>query len=240
MYKRQDRALHEVVNRADLFAFLLKNADEFLADDLALGLRIGHARQLAEETRFRVHADEVDVPLAERGLDLVALVLAHQAVVDEYAGELAADRLGQQGRCDRRIHAAGQRQQHLAVAHLAADGGDRVVLIVAHRPVALGAADLIEEVAQHKRAVFRVVDLRVELHTVKTARLVRDRGGRAHGGVRGERKARRDLGHIVAVAHPRDALCGQTLEETAAVVIEGLSLAVFAGGVLLRGSDLAA
>ena len=38
--------------------------------------------------------------LPERGLDLVALVLAHQAVVHEDAGELVADGLGQQRRRD--------------------------------------------------------------------------------------------------------------------------------------------
>ena len=42
-----------------------------------------------------------------------------------------------------------------------------VLLVVAHGPVALGAADLIEEVADHVGAVLRVVDLRVVLDAVE-------------------------------------------------------------------------
>ena len=77
--------------------------------------------RLVQEALFRVDADEVDVPVLERGFDLVALVLAQQTVVDEDAGELIADGLGQQRRRNGGVHAAGKRQQHLAVADLGAD-----------------------------------------------------------------------------------------------------------------------
>ena len=48
------------------------------------------------------------------------------------------------------------------------------------------------------------------------------------------------LFHVVAVAHPRHALFRQTLEELAGRIEEGLSLAVFARGRVVRRHDLAA
>ena len=46
----------------------------------------------------------------------------------------------------------------LSLIHICGDGG---VLVVAHRPVALRAADLVEEVADHVLAVLGVVDFGV-------------------------------------------------------------------------------
>ncbi len=119
-----DGALHQIVHPADLLGLLLKDADELLADDFALALRLADAGELLQEAGLSVHPDEVDVPLGEGGLHLVALVLAHQAVVHEHTGELAAHRLGQQCGGHGGIHAAGQGQQHLAAAHLLPDGLD--------------------------------------------------------------------------------------------------------------------
>ena len=51
-----------------------------------------------------------------------------------------------------------------------------------------------------------------------------------------QREALGHLCHVIAVAHPGDALLRQTLEQAAAGVKEGLGLAVFPGGVGLGGS----
>ena len=90
---------------------------------MILRLRSGSVTpaSLPRKRRLGVDADEVDVPLPEGCLDLVALVLAHQAVVHEDAGELTADGLCEQRRGNGAVHAAGQGQQHLAVADLLAD-----------------------------------------------------------------------------------------------------------------------
>ena len=101
-------------------------------------------------------------------------------------------------------------------------------------------ADLIEEVAEHQRTVFGVVDLRMILNAVEAAFFVRDSGGRAGVGVRDKLEALRHLRHVVAVAHPRNALCGQTLEQLAVGVVEGTGLAVLTRGILLRCGDLTA
>ena len=241
---RINGALCEVIHladlRADLLAHLLEGADELRADRLALVLGVGQTLERGKELVLFVHADEVEVPLGERLLDLVALVLAHQTVVYEYAGQLIADRLREQSGRNRGVNAAGQREQDLAVADLFADRLDRGVLVVLHGPVALGVADLIEEVLQHQRAVFGVVYLGMILNAVEAARFICDSGGRAGIGVCDEFEALRNLCHVVAVAHPGNTLGGQTLEQLAAGVVEGAGLAVFTRGVLLCGGDLTA
>ena len=78
------------------------------------------------------------------------------------------------------------------------------------------------------------------LHAVKATRFVCDRRGRAHLGVRHQFKALRHPGHVVSVAHPRNALRRQTLEQLAVRVIKRLGLAVFARRILLRCGDKAA
>ena len=58
---RVDRALHEEVHRADLMRDLLEDADELLADDLPLPLRLFNARQTGQEALLRVDADEIQL-----------------------------------------------------------------------------------------------------------------------------------------------------------------------------------
>ena len=90
---RVQRALHEEPRAGVLARDLLEDADELLADRLALGLGIGHPGELREEPVLGLHVDErhVEVP-RERLLDLLGLPLAVQPVVDEHAGQLVADR----------------------------------------------------------------------------------------------------------------------------------------------------
>ena len=67
---------------ADLAGLLLEHADELGADDLALGLGLGYAVELAEEAVGGVDVDEVGVELVLEDVDdLLALALAHEAVV---------------------------------------------------------------------------------------------------------------------------------------------------------------
>ena len=60
--------------------------------------------------------------MAEHRDDLLALALAHEAVVDMHADQLPAHRLDEQRGHDGGVHAAGQGQQNLPVADLRADG----------------------------------------------------------------------------------------------------------------------
>ena len=72
----------------------------------------------------------------------VRLALPQQPVVDEDAGQLVADRLGEQGRDDRRIDAAGQPADHPVVADPLRMLGDRLRDEVARVARCPAAADL--------------------------------------------------------------------------------------------------
>ena len=122
---RIERALGEEVGAADLLRFGLEHVDELGADELALRLGVGDAGEAAEEVRARVHVDQRDVvAVAEQRNDLLRLAEPHQAVVDEDAGQLIADRFVDQHRGDRAVDAARQAADHPPVADLLADVGD--------------------------------------------------------------------------------------------------------------------
>ena len=125
-----ERALHEELDvlavRAglgdDLARRLLEDPDELAADDLALLLGVADAGERGEELLGRVddlqlHAGGGD----EVPLDLLGLARAQQAVVDEHAGQLVADRALHERRGDRRVDAAGQPADDLLAADLRAD-----------------------------------------------------------------------------------------------------------------------
>ena len=75
-----ERALHQEPRAGVLAGHLLEHADELLADDLALALGVGDARELREEPvgRLHVHQRHAEMP-GERLLDLLGLALAVQA-----------------------------------------------------------------------------------------------------------------------------------------------------------------
>ena len=94
-------------------------------------LRIGHSGQLVQEAVNGIHIDQVGVHLVPEYLDhLLRLALAQQAMVHMDTGQLLANGLDEQSGHDRGVHAAGQRQKDLLVAHLLADQlhlvGDKV------------------------------------------------------------------------------------------------------------------
>ena len=118
-------ALSQEGDALQLLSFFSENVDELLADNLALLLRVGNAGQLVQKAIHSVHIDEVGVHLVLEDVDhLLALALAHEAVVHVHAHEVLPDGLDQQRRHHAGVHAAGQGQQHLAAAHLLPDGLD--------------------------------------------------------------------------------------------------------------------
>ena len=80
----------------------------------------------------------------------------------------------------------------------------------------------------HLYAVFGVVYLGMELHAVEAARLIRDGHVGTALGMRGQLEAVGHLFHVIAVAHPAYAACGQTLKQFAFGIVEGFGTAVFA------------
>ena len=102
----------------------------------------------------------------------IALAQPQQTMIDEHAHQLSADGAVQERRDDGRIDAAGQAQQHLAVADLSAHALDGVLDDVADAPQRLAAADLAHETLEQLRALTRVRHLGMELHAVEAAPLI--------------------------------------------------------------------
>ena len=117
--------------------------------------------------------------VAAEGLDhLRGLVLAEQAVVDEDAGELVADRLVDEQRGDGAVDAAGEAAEHALAADARADPLDLLLDHGGGRPGGRGVGDAVEEVLQHLLAVRGVHDLGVELDAVEAADRVLERADR--------------------------------------------------------------
>ena len=89
---RIDRALGEPAGILDLFGFSLEDVHKFAADDLALLLGVGDARERIHEAVDGIYHDELEAHVLFKGFaNLFAFALAKEAVVDEDAGEAAAD-----------------------------------------------------------------------------------------------------------------------------------------------------
>ena len=97
-----DRSLCQHIDFPEFFRFGFKNADEFLADDSPLFLRLGDARQPAQEAFLRVDSVQMQTEAAAEGLlHKVAFVFPQQAVVDEHADQIVPDGTVQQQGGDR-------------------------------------------------------------------------------------------------------------------------------------------
>ena len=158
------------------------------------------------------HAETV----AERVHHLRRLVLAQQAVVDEDAGELVADRLVYEQRRDGAVDAARQRAEDPVASDARADPLDLLLDHRGRRPRRRSARDPVEEILQHLLTIWRMDDLWMELDSVQPPPLVLERGDRRRIGGCGDLRARGRRDDRVAVAHPRDLLLGQILPQCAA------------------------
>ena len=96
-----DRALRQKFAVAVFFRLVLKNVHEFRADDLALLFGIDNARKFAEKAFGSVHVHEVQIHFGKAFVYFLALVLAHETVIDIDADELIRHRLGYERRADR-------------------------------------------------------------------------------------------------------------------------------------------
>jgi hypothetical protein len=115
-----------------------------------------------------VHERHLEVVL-ERGHDLLTLVLAEQAVVDEHACQPIAQRtVDDQGGCGR-VDPAGKAADGTTVADLLANQRDLLVDDRCRGPVAFALADVEEEGLQDVGAVRRVDYLGMELDAVQPA-----------------------------------------------------------------------
>ncbi len=143
---RVDGALGQPVDILQFQGLVVEDIDKGIADNLALGLRVLDPRQPVHKLVLGVHPDHLHPHMeGEHIHHLVALVLAQQTVVHEYAGQLVADGPVQQGRHHRGVDPAGEAEQHLVLPHLVADAVDGVVDNIGRRPQGFATAYL-----QHK------------------------------------------------------------------------------------------
>ena len=142
---------------------------------------------------------------AEQRHHLSRLAGPQQAVIDKDTGQLLADRLVDQHRRHRGIHPARQAADHLAVSHLRADRLDRTGAVRGHRPASRTAADPQRKTRQQRAAILGMDHLGMELHAVIAALVIRHGGKGRAGGCGDNPEPGRQLGDMVAMAHPDGA-----------------------------------
>ena len=229
-YIRVNRTLYEVIYFANLLCFFLKYADELFADDLTLALRIGYTCQLVVETLLCIDTDEVQLVRTVRTkycLYLVTLVFTKQTVIDEYAGQLVADRFRHQDACYGRVYTAGQSQKGTTISYFFTDFFDGFLYERIHLPVTCTMADTVYEVMQHLGAFLCMKYLRMCLNAVPAFFFIFHTCNRADRSMGCHTETFRHLGNIVGMAHPAYGLRGYTLIQLRCCVYLYLSLSVF-------------
>ena len=101
-----ERALNQPFHSSGFFrnarGFVVEDGDKLSSDALAFGLGIDDSRQLLQKALTCVHGDDFQAEVvAHILLDTLKFIFAQDAVVDEDAGELAADGSVHQHRRDR-------------------------------------------------------------------------------------------------------------------------------------------
>ena len=227
---RVQGALHEVLDglaarggfEHERLGCALEAADEFAADDLALLLRVAHAGEGAEKLVHGVDGDKADTGRGDVVLlDLPALILAEEPVVDEDADELVADGLVHDRRGDSGIDAAGQTADDAPRSDLLPDAGDLFRDDVAAVPLRRDPRGAVQEVLENSLPVRGVAHFRVPLQPVEAAFVARE-GGDGGGCRRREHlESFGRLRHRVAVAHPCRLLRRLAAEQAAVALGEG-------------------
>ena len=211
---RVERPLDEKTNVTELRRLLLEDADELLADDRPLLLGIADASEAREEPLLRLHVHEGHAKVAgERLDDLLGLVLPQQAVIDEDAGELVADRLVDEQRRNRRVDPAREGAKDSFVPDSCANETDLLLDDRCGRPGRRNGRHVVEEVLQDLLPVRRVHDLGVELDAVQPLRAMLERGDRRRRRRGRDGRPFRRSRDRVPVAHPDRLLGRQIVEE---------------------------
>ena len=197
---------------------VLEDADELLADDLALRLRVGDPGEPARGSApapARGRAARGSAP-PNVSTTCSASPLRSRPWSTKTHVSWSPTALCTSSAATAQSTPPERRAEHPLAADLRADALDLLLDHRGGRPGRRRAGDLVEEVLQHLLAVRRVHDLGVELDAVELARGVLERrDGRVLG--RGDdRGARRRRDDRVAVGHPGGLLGRQRREERAA------------------------
>ena len=166
--------------------------------------------------------------LAEDLLNHLWLALTEHAMVNKHAGQLIADSAVNKGCDNRRVNAAGKRQNNAAIANLLTNLLYLLLNDVVHGPRLLKATDIEQEVRKHLGTALGVVDLWMELSGIQVLSSVFHSCNRANIGRSGNGKALWDLRHSVAVAHPNGLLLSGAVKNAALPCASQMSWAILA------------
>ena len=161
-----DGALGKPAGTFHASGFRFEHVDEGLADGFALGFRFREAREGRQETLAGIDARDVEAHAAVGFEDFRKLVAAQQAIVHKDAVEPFADGFVEQDSGDGGVDAAAQAEDDLVAADLTVERIDGGVDERGGGPVAAAAADGLDEIGEDPRAVFGMVDFRMELHGI--------------------------------------------------------------------------
>ena len=227
---RVERALRQQLRVAHRVP---EDVDEQVADDHALLLRVVHPVEGCQETLAAINRLDRHAHAVEIVAHLLALVLPHQAVIDEDRAHVGT-RLVQQHGEHGAVHAARNPADNLLVADLFADAVDDLAFQVvdAERQQVFR---LEQEIVQDPQSFVAVGDFRVELDAEEAVvPLEGDRRavlvGGDHPGALGQ-----DF-HRVRVAHPDLRLRRDAFVEPLALGGEKIRRAVFAARAGLHGA----
>ncbi len=123
-------------------------------------------------------------------------------MVNENAGQLFSDCLGEQNSTHRRIHATRKSAENFAVSDLFPQLPDRRFRERVHLPVAAAATDIINKVMEEFLSFLCMHDFRMELNSIKLSGRIFCASNRAGCAVRCNMEAFRYLRNIVCMAHP--------------------------------------
>ena len=218
---------------------VVEHLHEFIADDLALLLRLLDSGQSGQEALRRIDVNQLHVECpAEQIPHPLRLIFAQQAVVDENTVELLADRLVNQRRRHRGVDAAGKTEDHIGGTDFSADLPNLLFDKGFHRPVADAFADVLAEVADDGFALRRMHYFRVELDAVEIPLRHMHRAElRVAAGTEDFKASRRHFRDFVPVGHPHLDFPVQTEEQIAGFDDFQHGLAVFPG---MAAGDLSA
>src|SRR5258707_4805369 len=96
---------------------------------------------------------------------LLVLTLAKNPVVDKDTVQPVADRPMDQRRCDRGIHSAAKRHDHLPLADLFLQGGNGIADKMRRRPVLFATANIDKKIPDDLLSFDGVIYFRMELPT---------------------------------------------------------------------------
>ena len=188
-------ALGEVIKGPKPLALLFKHPDEFGANQLALLLGIGDPIKLVDEALPGIDVFDIDVKtLVEKLHQKLGLPFAHEALVNEHAGELIANGLVQQEGEGGGIDTTGEGQQDTLISHLGPHISHGLIDESRRGPVGFALTNVINEIAQHRHPTGGMDHLGVELHPIQPPLVI----------------GHRRLGRVVGMGQPGKA-CGQAL-----------------------------